>query len=261
MRKKLLFVLVLTTILNLSAFAQFGSVSGNGNVVKKTRNVGSFSEIEARGVINLFLTQGSKNEILIEADENLHDIITTDVEGGRLIIKNEENVKNFEKFNVFVTFREINALSGSGATDIEALSPISTSANFYVSSSGASDMLLREGLDCRELNISGSGSADIELMDVSSNKTEVQASGSVDLEIEGKTNAITMDASGSSDISAKNFVANNASVSASGSSDIYVHAKSSIMVNANGSSDVYYWGNPTNKQIKSSRAADVELKQ
>ena len=259
MRKLLFFVFLAFT--NLSLFAQFGSIRGNGNVVKTNRNVGSFSEIEAGGSLNVFLTQGSSNEVLIEADENLHEIIITEVRGDKLIIKNEENVRESKKFDVYVTFREINSISSSGSTDVTALTSLSSNRNFTVSSSGASDLILKEGLSCQVLNINGSGSSDIELSDVESTQTTIGVSGSVDLEIEGKTDQITIGASGSSDISAKDFIANNVSVSASGSSDIYVYAKSSLMVNASGSSDIYYWGEPTNRQIQASSAADVTLKQ
>lgn len=258
--KKLPFLLLFTFLSSTVLFAQ-RYIRGNHNVTKTTRNVGNFSEIKAGGSVNVFLTQGNKNEIVIEADENLHEYIITEVSGSKLMIKNKEQIRDAEKLDVYVTFKEINALEGSGATDIVALSKIQTSRKFFLSGSGATDMLLKKGLSSNSLDLNGSGSADIEVMNVTTNNVEANMSGSVDLEIDGKAEDFTVGASGSSDVIAKELVVSAATISATGSADVSVHTTNSISVNATGSSDVYYWGNPSNKMINSSRAADVMLKQ
>ena len=257
--KKLPFILF-TFLLSTSLFAQ-KYIKGNHNVTKTTRNIGSFSEIDAEGSVNVYLTQGNKHEIIIEADENLHQYIITQVSGNRLIIKNKEQIRDAEKLDVYVTFKEINALEASGATDVVALSIIETSSEFLLSCSGASDVLIRKGLSSNSLKLEGSGSADIEVIKVSTNKIAANVSGAVDVELDGKAEDLTIGASGSSDITAKQLIVSSATISTSGSSDVSVHTTNSISVNATGSSDVYYWGNPSNKMINSSRAADVMLKQ
>jgi len=258
--RKLPFVLLFTFLSSTVLFAQ-KYIKGNHNVTKTTRNVGSFSEIKAGGSVNVFLTQGNKNEIVIEADENLHDYIITEVSGKKLTIKNKEQIRDAEKLDVYVTFKEINALEGSGATDIVALNKIQTSKEFFLSGSGATDVLLKKGFSSNSLELDGSGSADIEMVNVSTNNVTANLSGSVDLEIDGKAETLTIGASGSSDFLAKQLIVSSATISTSGSSDVSVHTTNSISVNATGSSDVYYWGNPSNKMINSSRAADVMLKQ
>ena len=107
--KTLPFLLLLTFLSSSVLYAQ-KSVRGNHNVTKTTRNVGSFSEIDLGGSINVYLTQGNKNEIVIEADENLHEYIKTEISGEKLIVKNKENIRDAEKLDVYITFKEINAL-------------------------------------------------------------------------------------------------------------------------------------------------------
>ncbi|HSG68712.1 MAG TPA: DUF2807 domain-containing protein, partial [Bacteroidales bacterium] len=59
---------------------------GNGKVVKQLRDVKGFNSLEVGGAFTVYLSQGDKESLTIEADENLLDLITTEVHGDRLEI-------------------------------------------------------------------------------------------------------------------------------------------------------------------------------
>ncbi|MEM1136890.1 MAG: head GIN domain-containing protein, partial [Bacteroidota bacterium] len=258
--KQLFFYISFITFFNCQLVFAQDYIKGNGNVVKKNRSISEFDVIEAKGMVNVFLEQGNSNSILVEADENLHDHIITKVSGKTLTIKNDINIRDAVKVDIYVTFNEIEALDGSGATDIEALTSLKTSDDFYLKASGAVDMNIKKGLQCKTLSIEASGSSDIYLDNASPTSIKANVSGSTDLEMSGNAEDFTLTAGGSSDVEAKDFSVKNATISATGSSDIYTHVTDKIMVSASGSSDVYYTGNPSVEQINASRAADV-LKQ
>ena len=59
-------------------------VRGNGNVQTEVRQAASFNKIEVSNGLDLFLTQGTEESISIQADENLLEVIKTEVNGGIL---------------------------------------------------------------------------------------------------------------------------------------------------------------------------------
>ena len=255
--KQISFLLIIATFFTYSQLHAQRSVRGNGNLVKKSRNIGNFSAIEIGGEVNVFLSQGSSNSIEIEADENLHEYIITEISGDKLVIKNEVDIKDAKKLDIYVVFKEIDELYGHGATDIEALTAIKTSNNFKLSASGAVDIELKKGLTCQNIAMSSSGSSDLYVDKLDAQDLDAKVSGSSDLELEGTANSIVLSSSGASDIDAKNLIVKTANVTASGSSDIYIHVTEKLSAVASGSSDVYYSGNPDIQMIKSNAAADI----
>ena len=250
-------LLLITFFLGFIHLQAQNHIRGNGRVTKENRSVGNFDAINIGGEVNVFLTQGTKNSIEIEADENLHQYIVTEVQGGKLTIKNEKDIKDAEALNVYVEFKEIDELHGGGATDIIAYTAISISSNFDLSASGAVDIELKKGLKCGDLKVGSSGASDLYIKKLDAKDVDAHASGSSDLVMDGSANSIYLSASGSSDIEAKDLVVKTADITASGSSDISINVTERISAEASGSSDIYYRGNPEIQRIKAGAASDI----
>ena len=74
--------------------AQFRkTVRGEGNVVKKERTITSFDGITVSSGIDVYLKQGEKESITVEADENLHEYILTEVKDGVLHVYTDANIR------------------------------------------------------------------------------------------------------------------------------------------------------------------------
>src|SRR5262245_60543573 len=85
------------------------TVEGSGNVITKTVNVQSFDQLDVNGVFALKLLQGSKEEVKIEADDNLQELFEVKNEGSTLTItmKKDKNFNSKNKLRVYITFKKL----------------------------------------------------------------------------------------------------------------------------------------------------------
>lgn len=211
-----LFGLLLSNTLNASIF----------DTKKETRNVGDFKEISLAIPAELQLTQGSKNEVIIEADEDLLEKIITEVREGKLVIKFDRwfSYKGFDKIIVYVTVKDIEKLVLSGSGEIVSKTPIKA--------------------DDLKLVVTGSGSIIID--DLSANEVGGFISGSGDIRVDGKSKAKVLDATvtGSGDFFASNLEFDKADLTITGSGTIKANVINELEATITGSGRIYYKGNP-----------------
>src|SRR5690349_9617341 len=116
----LLPVSLLLLACTFSAFTIIGNnekVKGSGNIKEETRTDGPFKSISTSGSYNVYITPGSKNDIRIEADDNLLPFIVTKVSGENLEIYSKKgyDIKPSKTINIYVTMNELEGLSSSGS--------------------------------------------------------------------------------------------------------------------------------------------------
>src|SRR6266516_5348552 len=70
-------------------------IEGSGNVITKEITVQPFDELSLSGVFSVLLSQGSKEQVKIEADDNLQELFEVKNEGSKLIISMKKDV-NFQ---------------------------------------------------------------------------------------------------------------------------------------------------------------------
>ena len=97
----LLLLLLVTTL----TFAQKKEkIKGSKIVTTSIKEVGSFDAIEVEDNIEVYLEKGEKNEIKIEADDNIHDIIGTDLKEKTLRLFTTKESTIFKKLAVHVIY-------------------------------------------------------------------------------------------------------------------------------------------------------------
>ncbi len=97
----LLLLLLITTV----TFAQKREkIKGSKIVTTSVKEVGEFDGIEADDNLEIYLEKGEKNEIKIEADDNLHDIIGMDLRDRTLRLYTSKESTIFKKLIVRVTY-------------------------------------------------------------------------------------------------------------------------------------------------------------
>lgn len=106
------------------------------------------------------------------------------------------------------------------------------------------------------LNLAGSIDGTVEGVDSVNFKLDL--AGSVDLNIQGRCTALTIEAAGNVDLQAANLVCESVNVDAVGATDIAVHATQSLDVDAAGASDVRYAGKPVKISTDLAGAGSVE---
>ena len=117
--RKNLFLMLAITALGFSSMAQKNDkyddkdrIEVSGNVITKEISVKSFDELNASGVFNLLLSQGDKESLKIEADDNLMDLFIVENDGSTLTIKMKKN-SNFnskKQLKVYVTFKTLKSM-------------------------------------------------------------------------------------------------------------------------------------------------------
>ncbi len=221
--KKLL--IAVFALLSMQTFAQrWETIKGDGNVKKETRQVSDFTSLSSQGAMDVKISYGNSNSVVIEADENLLPYIETTVENGKLFIKSKKNVnlKTNSKMVVQVSMTKINSLQLSGSGNLDGSGAFSSDVKTDISLSGSGN--LRLGFD-------------------SFKDMEVSISGSGNIDLKGKaTNSIDAKISGSGNIDCSDITSNDVDAKLSGSGNIKVYATNSIDAKISGSGNVFYKG-------------------
>ncbi len=251
-------LLVICLFIGFNAFAQQSSVIHDPNV--QLRKVGNFSAIQVSSAIDLYLTQSNENQVAVSAkDESNRDEIITEVIGGTLIIKMSNNSwlswnswGNI-KAKAYVSVKDINAISGSGATNIHLVNKIET-PKMKLKLSGASDM--KGEMVVGSLQIDMSGASDYKGQ-VTAKNIFLEASGASNIELSGVAEDLSVDVSGASDAKLFNLATKGAVVHASGASTANVNVASLLKADASGASNINYKGEAVLKENKSAGASNI----
>ncbi|MFS8082272.1 MAG: GIN domain-containing protein, partial [Ginsengibacter sp.] len=101
--------------------SQAQTVINDKNV--QLRDVGKFWGIKVSGGIDVYLSQGQDYALAVSAsEERFRDAINTEVRDGILVISfNNENILKFDNnknLRAYISFKELESLEVSGASDI-----------------------------------------------------------------------------------------------------------------------------------------------
>lgn len=212
--------LVLSLFVSSCINVNFGNgKKGNGVVTEETRKIKeNFTEVSAAEGLDVFVTQADEFEILVEADENVIELIATDIRDGKLRIHTTENIGRATK-SIYVSLPEITVLE---------------------SSSGA-DLIVQNEIRTDKLDLEASSGSDLEV-EVVASEIDADASSGADIKITGETILLNADASSGADIKARGLLAKRCIADASSGSDISVNVSESLTADASSGADISYSG-------------------
>ncbi|HUN01699.1 MAG TPA: head GIN domain-containing protein [Niabella sp.] len=227
----------LFTIYAFSLFAQDNKVFVKDAHARPRNITGSFSAISVSGAIDLYLSQSDEEVVVVSAAEaKYRDRIVTEVMNGELkIYYNNKGLQwstGSKKLKAYVSFKAIQGLTASGASDIYVNGVVKADA-LRINISGSSDF--KGAVDVDHLSLEQSGSS----------------------RISGRAQNVKIEVSGASDVKGYDLVAGYCEASASGASDIQITVTKELTASASGASDIYYKGQGITRNIKSSGASSV----
>ena len=227
-------------------------VEGSGQVVRRDQAVDNISGINLATIGTLSIEFGDKEELVIEAEDNLQEYIETDIHRGVLKIdtRRNTNIRPTKPVRYYVTVRNLETIAISSSGDIEAPDIKSDRFSVAVSSSGTLEM---GDLDARSFRVTISSSGDVRMGDLTADDIDVAISSSGDLEIEGgsvQDQDISISSSGNYRARRLKSEAARARLSSSGCAYIYVTDDLDVVISSSGS--VYFVGNPDIRQVISS---------
>jgi hypothetical protein len=256
--KKIILSLVL--LVTIAAHAQKSSLIYDNNAAE--RKVGNFTAIRVSNAIDLYLTQGETNQIAVSAaTDEIRDMVQTTVENGTLVIKTVDKMgwKNWNKWGnyklkVYVSVKDLTALTASGATNVRFVSKI-TAPKLNIKLSGASDLKGDIETQNMQLNVSGASNYKGQL---TASTFISEASGASVVELAGNVNDLSVVVSGASSVKLYNLITKGAIVDASGASSVNIHVTELLKVHATGASSINYKGAAVIKEMNSSGASTIK---
>ena len=169
-------------------------VQGNGVMKTATRDVVDFDKIELNGVFDVLVTSGENTSFQIQGEENIIDLIASDVSSSTLTVFSQKSICPKQKLTLTISVKDLSALSAYGAMTVEikaiandnlsltvdgsaGIRATGTSDNLYASISGTGNIETAELVSQNaKISISGIGDA------------TVQTSGVLDVAIQGVGN-------------------------------------------------------------------------
>ena len=210
-------------------------IKGNRNVVSEERSIRS--DFEIRNVqqgINLYITQGKPTNISVEADENVIDLLITEVKNNELNIYFEKNVNQAKARNVYLTTESFSKIKASSGASVKSENTIQTETLELDSSSGSTMKIRANANDIKSESSSGSS-----------------------ITIIGKSNSLTANSSSGSSVNAKELKTVNAIAKASSGANIDVNVTGKLTASASSGGDIDYEGSPESIDKKATSGGSI----
>lgn len=201
MKQALLFPVILLSLASCSKHR----LNGSGDTVTETREVGSFSRIEASGSEEVEVLWATERRVEVTGYRNLVNEYNTNVSGGTLRLRFDNDTWNVRNNNLRVrvytpSLEELRA-SGSGDVTVVANRP----------------------LGIREAEVTGSGSVSIS---------------------QPAVEELTLRVTGSGELHARDAAAEDVNAETTGSGSIETTVSENLDAKITGSGDIDYWGSP-----------------
>jgi alpha-L-arabinofuranosidase len=228
---KLIAMLVVLFITSSCFMDGIMGIKGNRNVISESRTISSdFEKIDIQQGINLYLTQGNTTSLKVEADENILDLLITEVENNQLKIYFKKNVYKAKARNVYLTTNTISSIEASSGASVKTEN--TWQANQF------------------KLNTSSGSSVKININ--ASDVTSSSSSGST-IRLYGKTDTFSAKASSGSTIDADELITVDAITKVSSGANINVNVSRKLTAKASSGGSIDFEGNPTeiNKETSS----------
>jgi citrate lyase gamma subunit len=235
--KTMKILLIVTLCMGMASCvnAQFRmTVRGQGDVVKKERTASSFNGIRVSTGIDVYLKQGDTQSITVEADENLHEYILTEVRDGVLHVYSETNIREAKMKRVYVTMKEVRSLKTSSAGNIIGETPIKGD-DFEIGASSAGDIKV----------------------EIYGKDIEVSLSSSGNVKLSGEAEKLNADLSSAGDLEANGLKVKEADVNVSSAGDAQINVSERLVARASSAGDISYQGSPKYVDAHTSSAGGI----
>lgn len=223
-------------LLFLTTSCMFDGIKGNRNVITQDRTITSnFDAISVSNGLEVQLTMSDETSLSLEADENLHDIIITEVEDGVLRIYSEKNIWSAKSKKVYLTATDIIKIKATSGADVRSENTISADEFDVRTSSGANVRLM---LDVSDLICNTSSGSDARL--------------------KGSAGSFMASSSSGSNIRANELMVRSCNADVSSGANISVNVTGKLEANASSGGGIRYSGNPENVQKNSSSGGSIK---
>lgn len=264
------------------SFSQ-SKIKGNREVRIEQTELTDFHTITIGDGFDVVLVKSTSPSVTLEADDNLHSVVQYAVNDSILNFQVTQLIKRSKEFKVYIRYTEpLKTIMLSGDVDVEAENAIQlTELKLTLKDDAKIDAsVITEKFTLENRNSSGlklttncklnieSKIVNLDLMAKSNNTIKINAEelnistiDKADLNIDGFSYRLNVDASGNSDIDAKNLLTNISKIKVSEKAQASVQVSDTINIDASGYSKLQLYGDPKINIEKLSDSAVIEKKQ
>ncbi|MCZ3367003.1 MULTISPECIES: head GIN domain-containing protein [Methanobacterium] len=220
MKKYIIAALVILAVVAASGCTWQGT-NGSGNVVNQSKNVSGFNQVSVDGAGTVIITQGDKESLTVEAEDNIMQYITTNVSNNVLNIRITNPVVPTKPIKYYLTVKDLNSISYSGGGKIQS-----------------------NGLNTNSLTININGAGEGSLSNLNVKALKIIISGAGKLTMSGTANNQDISISGAGEYNAGDLTSKIATITISGAGRGTVKVSNSLNAVVNGAGQISYIGNP-----------------
>ena len=210
------------------------SVKGDGHVTKETRQISGFEKLATSAGIEVFLIPDSSEFLIVEADENLHEYIKTDLEHQTLKIRTEGRIRWAKSRKVYVHYKQLKAVKSSSGSIVRSEQAIKNSHLEITASSGAQQYL-----------------------EIDAGKLESQCSSGAQINLSGHCRKARLQASSGAHLKGSELFTDECDADVSSGAHIRVGVRNELTAEASSGGHIYYSGEPTKTSVHSSSGGSI----
>lgn len=205
-----------------------GGIKGNGTIQKENRKVTSaFETIVASEDLKVLVSEADEFRIIVEADENIIELIESDIIEKTLHLHTSRNIGRATK-RIYVYLPKVFGLRSSKGAVMQTQNRIKGDSLVLEASSGS---ILKAEFWYKNVMINGKEGSNLKLT--------------------GASNNVIIDVSAGSTIDADEFEATKCSIKASYGGNVKIQILTSLSADANTGGTITYIGNPKVDKTKS----------
>jgi len=246
------------------------TITPSGKIATKDYNLGTISSINLTSLPDIVITQGSRQKVTVKASDNILQYCQLKNNDGKLTISltKDGDTKNFKGFDmvIYITVKDIKSVRSTGTGDVKFQGSINVES-LDLSTSGTGDIQLPM-FSCGTIkvnitgtgdvsvngkanfaNLSISGTGDINAKINGLDKITASISGTGDMSIKGSTEYAKYSVAGTGDIYARNMIAKYVKAAANGVGDITCYASESFSGSRNDLTNITCYGKPKNRNF------------
>lgn len=259
MKKYIAILLLLLS--NTIIFAQEKEkIKGSKTVTIEEKEIGNFYSLEVDDNIEVYIERGETAALKIEADDNLHDIITIDLQDNTLRLSTTKEAIRYRKLIVKLTYsKDLNLVTARNDATINAIQEVLVDSITFRSfdnsqlflNVNSKDFVLQSDDESKvELNLKSEDSKIEISKDASLKSLIVTQNLACDLyqkataKIEGSATNAAFRIDSNSNLTANKLTVEDIDLTAEGYSSCSVYAETSITIDASGNSEIELFGEP-----------------
>jgi len=237
MKTKQIQIIGITLVISLilsSCLFMGPSVKGNGNVTEETRQVKEFDQINVSRGMNVYIIQGSPAKVVVIADNNLHEAIETEVDGGVLKVLTNKNIRSAKEKKVMVTMEKLTAVKATSGSNVYSQNQIMTDNMELSANSGAN------------LN-----------MEVNAKYLKAECSSGANIKLSGLAKKAELEVSSGANLKGQELKAHYCIMRASSGGNVFASVIERLEAKASSGGNIVYYGKPASSEIKSSSGGNI----